>query len=185
MALVMAGQRESESYKAKEEELNTLSVAYREVRNTQTQLQKGASLQGIVSGISGITGIMSAGAGAFGLLNQEGEKFQRIQTKVQSLMAITIGLQQVQNTLHQTSAFRIQTVTRAKQVWTGATTRLAVALGISNVAAQALIGTLTLGLSVAIGFAIGIIDRYVSKQREAREEQKKFSEAVVNSRTGL
>ena len=182
MALVMAGQRESESYKAKEEELNTLSVAYREVRNTQTQLQKGgASLQGIVSGISGITGIMSAGAGAFGLLNQEGEKFQRIQTKVQSLMAITIGLQQVQNTLHQTSAFRIQTVTRAKQVWTGATTRLAVALGISNVAAQALIGTLTLGLSVAIGFAIGIIDRYVSKQREAREEQKKFSEAVVNS----
>lgn len=181
MALVMAGQRESESYKAKEEELNTLSVAYREVRNTQTQLQKGgASLQGIVSGISGITGIMSAGAGAFGLLNQEGEKFQKIQTKVQSLMAITIGLQQVQNTLHQTSAFRIQTVTRAKQVWTGATTRLAVALGISNIAAQALIGTLTLGLSVAIGFAIGLIDRYVSKQKEAREEQKKFNESVVS-----
>ena len=124
---------------------------------------------------------MSAGAGAFGLFNTESEKFQKIQTKVQSLMAITIGLQQVQNTLHQTSAFRIQTVTRAKQLWTGAAVRLSVALGISNVAAQILIGTLTLGLSVAVGAAIALVDRYLSKQREAREEQKKFSEAVVSN----
>lgn len=181
-ALALSGKRETDEYRAKEQELGTLATAYREVYNTQTQLQKGgANLQGIISGISAITGIMSAGAGAFGLFNQESEDFQKIQTQVQSLMAITIGLQQVQNTLHSTSAFRIQTVTRAKQMWAVATTRLAVALGISNVAAKALMGTLTLGLSVAIGFVIGLVDRYITKQREAKEAQNKLNEAIAQN----
>jgi hypothetical protein len=181
-AMAMAGKKDTAEYRAKEQQLGTLATAYREVYQTQLQLSKGgASLQGIVSGLSALSGLFSAGAGALGLFNTNSEAYNKIQTKMQSLMAITIGLQQVQQTLYQTSAFRIQTVTRAKQLWTTTTNRLTVALGISNVAAKALMGTLTLGLSVAIGAAIAVIDKLVSKHKEAREEANKFNESVAQN----
>lgn len=181
-AMAMAGKKDTAEYRAKEQQLGTLATAYREIYQTQLQLSKGgASLQGIISGLSAMSGLFSAGAGAMGLFNANSEAYNKIQTKMQSLIAITIGLQQVQQTLYQTSAFRIQTVTRAKQLWTTTTNRLTVALGISNVAAKALMGTLTLGLSVAIGAAIAVIDKLVSRHKEAREEANKFNESVANN----
>lgn len=180
--LSLAGKKDTAEYRAKEQQLGTLATAYREVYQTQLQLSKGgANMQGIVSGLTALSGILSAGAGAMGIFNQNSEEYNKLQTKMQSLMAITIGLQQVQNTLHQTSAFRIQTVTKAKQLWTAATNRLTAALGLSTVAAKALMGTLTLGLSVAIGAAINLIDKYVSKQREAKDAEQKFNDAVVEN----
>lgn len=177
--LILTGKKETDEYRQKEAELEILSSAYKEVHNTQTQLSRGgADLQGLLSGLSALSGLLSAGAGALGLVNQNSEEYAKIQTKVQSLMAITIGLQQVQNTLHQTSAFRIHTVTKAKLLWANATNRLAVALGLSNVAAKVLMGTLTLGLSVAIGAAISVIDKYITKQREAAADQEKFAETT-------
>lgn len=59
-------------------------------------------------------GAASAAVGAWALLGGSQEEQAKIQTKLQSLMAITIGLQQVQNLLTETSTFRIQTVTKAK-----------------------------------------------------------------------
>ncbi len=108
-------------------------------------------------GFSGLTGAASAAQGAFGLFAGENENLHKIMLKVQSLMAITIGLQQVQATLNKDSAFMIVTVTKAKDMLAAAELRFATALGISNVAAKALMATLTLGLSVAIGVAIAAI----------------------------
>lgn len=177
--LKLEGKENTKEYAKLEEQLGILGTAYREVYNTQKELSSGGSqMEGVLSGLSALSGLLSAGAGAFGLFNSESENFEKIQTKVQSLMAITIGLQQISNTLHSTSAFRITTVTKAQQLWTASTTKLAVALGISNVAAKALMATLTLGLSVAITAAIALIDRYVSKQKKSAEEQKKMSDAV-------
>lgn len=180
--LSLAGKKDTAEYRAKEQQLGTLATAYREVYQTQLQLSKGgANMQGIVSGLTAVSGMLSAGAGVLGLYNQNSEEYNKLQTKMQSLMAITIGLQQVQNTLHQTSAFRIQTVTKAKQLWTAATNGLTAALGLSNVAAKALMGTLTLGLSVAIGVAINWIDKYVAKQREAKDAEQKLNEAIAEN----
>lgn len=175
----MAGQQESAAYKEKEQQLQSLATAHRELAQEQKLLVSGsAQMQGFLSGLSALSGLLSAGGGALALFNANSEEYAKIQTKVQSLMAITIGLQQLQNTLHQTSAFRIQTVTRAKQLWTAANIKLATSLGISTVAAQALMAILTLGLSAAIGVAVTLIDRYISKQRAAREEQQKFADSV-------
>jgi hypothetical protein len=180
--LILAGKKETDEYREKEAELEILATAYKEVSQTQNQLTKGsANMQDVLSGLSALSGLLSAGGGALGLFNANSEEYAKIQTKVQSLMAITIGLQQVQNTLHQTSAFRIQTVTKAKQAWTSATNRLTVALGISNAAAKVLMGTLTLGLSVAIGAVISVIDKYITKQREEAEAQKQFADAAAQS----
>lgn len=181
-ALKMEGKQNSAEYGVLEKKLGTLGTAYREMAQTQQTLSKGgAQLSGLLSGLSAVSGMLSAGAGAFGLISNESEQFNKIQTKVQSLMAITIGLQQVANTLHATSAFRIATVTKAKELWAAANIKVATTLGISTVAAKALMATLSLGLTVAIGVVIALIDKYATKQRKAAEETKKFNESVIKS----
>jgi len=178
--LKLEGRENTAEYAKMEKQLELLGTAYRELNQTQKALTTGGTqMAGLLSGMSALSGALAAGAGAYGLMTGESEKFQKIQTKVQSLMAITIGLQQISNTLHKTSAFRITTVRKAKELWTIASTKLAVALGISNVAAQALMATLTLGLSVAITAVIAAIGTFTKKQREAAEEMKKFNDSVA------
>lgn len=175
-----AGTEETEEYRQKRAELAELNDAYQAVVREQQLMTKGsASMTGLVSGLQGLLGAITATAGAMGALVGEHEDFAKIQTKVQSLLAITIGLQQLQQTVSSTSAFRLHTVTRATQLYTGAISRLSVALGISNVAAKVLLGTLTAGLSVAIGCAITAIDRLVTRQREAEEAARAFSRSVA------
>lgn len=180
--LKLAGQGETAMYREKEEQLRTLATAHRELTQEQKLLsQGGASMQGFLSGLTALSGALSAGGGAIGLFNAQSEEYAKIQTRVQSLMAITIGLQQVQNTLHQTSVFRIQTVTKAQQMWAAANLRVATTLGISTVAAKALMATLTGGLSLAIGAVIAISSKLIARQREIREEQQRLAESVASA----
>lgn len=180
--LKLSGEQESDMYKKKEEALKSLATAHRELTEEQKLLSSGsAQMQGVLSGLSGLSGALSTAGGAFGLFNQNSEEYAKIQTKVQSLMAITIGLQQIQNTLHQTSAFRITTVTKAKHLWSAANLKVATTLGISTVAAKALMATLTLGLSVAIGAVIAITDKLIAKQREQKKEQNQLNESIASN----
>ncbi|MBN2747475.1 MAG: hypothetical protein JXR34_12175 [Bacteroidales bacterium] len=183
-ALKMAGQQESAQYKELEQRLGVLGTAYKELTAKQKALSTGGTqMAGFISGINALSGALTAGAGAMGLFNNDSEKMQEIQTRVQSLMAITIGLQQIGNTLHSTSAFRITTLVKVKELWALANMKVATTLGISNLAAKALMATLTLGLSVAITAAIFLIDRYVTSSRKAAEESKKFNDSVADSMT--
>ena len=54
------------------------------------------------------------------LFASENENLARIQARVQSVMAITMGLQQVFNALNKDSAFRLVTLTKAKEFLTAA-----------------------------------------------------------------
>jgi len=137
-----------------------------------------AGLQGLISGASGVAGGFTAATGVMGLFAGENEDLIKIQTKVQSVMAITMGLQQVMNTLNKDSAFRLVTLTKVKNMFAAANLRLSVALGISNVAAKALMATLTLGLSVAIGAIIYLWDQFSTKQSKARKEYEDFTKKV-------
>lgn len=176
------GKKDSDRYKELEKDLTAVGTAYRVVNQQQKQLTTaGSGLAGFLSGVSGVAGVFSSAQGALSLFAQDNEKLAAIQTKLQAAMAITIGLQQVSNTLHQTSAFRINTVTKMTNLWTAANTRLAVALGVSTVAAQVLMATLTLGLSVAITAIIAGLNKLVSEQKKAAEEQKKFADSVAAS----
>lgn len=169
--LSAAGKQNSDTYRRLEQDLRELSEAQTLVNRTSQEMGKGdRSWQGLADAVSAFAGAASAAAGAWSLMGGSQEDQAAIQTKLQSLMAITIGLQQLQNVLLETSTFRIQTVTKAKQLWTGANARLATSLGISTVAAKALTATLTLGLSVAIGVAIALYDKWASKQKEMREQ---------------
>jgi hypothetical protein len=167
------GQQNTEESRKMAAEAATLSDTLADL-NTQTRILSNddANLQGFMSGVSGLAGVFTTATGALSLFASENEDLARIQTRVQSVMAITMGLQQVFNTLNKDSAFRLVTVVKMKNLLTAANTRLAVSLGISTAAAQALMATLTLGLSVVITGLIVAWDKYTDAQEKAAEKAK-------------
>ena len=175
--LKIAGQENTDMYREKSEQLGVLSTAMRELKKEQELLSTGGSgISGLISGMRGLTGTLTAGAGAFGLVNAESETFAKIQTRVQSLMAISIGLQAAQDTLHRTSAFRIHTVARAKQAWTGSIRFLNTQLGISIGLSKALVATGIGLLLAAIGGLIVMLNRWRQSQQGVNEIQQRFNE---------
>lgn len=77
-----------------------------------------SSFQGVLSGLSGLTGAFSAASGAAALFGQENEELQRVMAKVQAIMAITMGMQQVSQALNKDSAFQLVTLNKLKTWWT-------------------------------------------------------------------
>ena len=176
-----AGKRNTIEYENARNELATLTDAMADATaqaNILAHDQKG--MQGIISGLTGITGAFSAAQGAIGLFAGENENLQKIMLKVQSLMAITIGLQQIEQMLNKDSAFTLVVVAKAKTLLATATSGLAAALGVSTVAAQALLATLTFGLSAAITAIIVLVSKYISKSKEAQKATEEFNKAVVD-----
>ena len=182
--------------------------------------------QGIIQGLGGVSGAMSAAAGAYGLFAGENENLQKIMTKVQSLMAITIGLQQISQTLNKDSAFMLVTVNGLKKWWNEITGKSAVVQTAEAVATKAATaakkgqtgeivkgtaatagntaattagivatkglagGFKAVGLAIksipGIGWLIAGITAIIAaftllnkKQKEAREEQEKFTNSVA------
>ena len=154
---------------------------------TQTNIlaNDDANLQGVISGVNGLAGGFTVATGVMGVFASENEDLIKIQTKVQSVMAITMGLQQVMNALNKDSAFRLVTVVKMKNMLTAANTRLAASLGISTVAAQALMATLTLGLSVVVTGLIIAWDKYSDAQAKAAAKAAERVEVEKNGRAEM
>lgn len=113
-----AGQRGTAEYRALQEEAAALTDAWGDAQaqaNILANDQRG--MQGIISGLTGVSGAFTAAQGAVGLFAGENEHLQQIMLKVQSLMAITMGLQQVQQTLNKDSAFSLVTLNGLKEWW--------------------------------------------------------------------
>lgn len=180
LALLEAnGQRGTEAFKKLQQEAGRLTDAIGDA-TTQARIfsHDNRGLQGMISGLSGVVGAFSAAQGAVALFAGENEDLQKEMLKVQSLMSITIGLQQVANTINKDSAFMLTTVAKAKELLAAATNKLTIALGGSTIAAKALMATLTLGLSVAITVIIAALSKLQSKQAEAKKAQEEFNKKV-------
>lgn len=180
LALLEAnGQRGTEAFKKLQQEAGRLTDAIGDA-TTQARIfsHDNRGLQGMISGLSGVVGAFSAAQGAVALFAGENEDLQKVMLKVQSLMSITIGLQQVENTINKDSAFMLTTVAKAKELLAAATNKLTIAFGGSTIAAKALMATLTLGLSVAITVIIAALSKLQSKQAEAKKAQEEFNKKV-------
>lgn len=180
LALLEAnGQRGTEAFKKLQQEAGRLTDAIGDA-TTQARIfsHDNRGLQGMISGLSGVVGAFSAAQGAVALFAGENENLQKVMLKVQSLMSITIGLQQVANTINKDSAFMLTTVAKAKELLAAATNKLTIALGGSTIVAKALMATLTLGLSVAITVIIAALSKLQSKQAEAKKAQEEFNKKV-------
>lgn len=180
LALLEAnGQRGTEAFKKLQQEAGRLTDAIGDA-TTQARIfsHDNRGLQGMISGLSGVVGAFSAAQGAVALFAGENEDLQKVMLKVQSLTSITIGLQQVANTINKDSAFMLTTVAKAKELLAAATNKLTIALGGSTIAAKALMATLTLGLPVAITVIIAALSKLQSKQAEAKKAQEEFNKKV-------
>ena len=111
---------ESEAYKKLLNELGRLQDIQGDIsRQGRILANDEAKFQGVIQGISGLSGGLSAATGAVSLFAGENDNLQKVMTKVQSVMAITMGMQQVAQTLNKDSAFRLVTLNNLKKWWTG------------------------------------------------------------------
>lgn len=73
--------------------------------------------EGVISGLSGLSGGFTAAQGAMALFGSENENLQKVMTQLQAVMAITMGLQQMQQMLNKDSAFRLVTLNSLRNIW--------------------------------------------------------------------
>lgn len=180
----MAGMTEGTAeYAAAMERLGRMQDRMGDI-NTQGRIfsDDNKNIKATMNAISGLTGVMTAGVGVASLFGMEEEKLAKIQTKLQAVMAITMGVQQVANTLNKDSYFTHVLLTKGKDMLTMANTRLAVSLGISKIAAQALMATMTLGLSVAITALIVFWNKYT---KNAEREQRALNAEIEKTKTSI
>ena len=182
----LEGKQDSEEYREMAQKAAMLADTLKDVKNQTSILSNDdANLQGFISGINGLSGAFTTATGVMYLFASENENLQKVQARLQSVMAITMGLQQVFNTLNKDSAFRLVTVAKAKNLLTAANHRLAAALGISNAAASALMATLTLGLSVVITGLIVAWNKYSDAQEEAKKKTEELIEVESQGRAEM
>ncbi len=182
----MAGETNTREYKELRDELGRLSEAMDAVTTQANILKKGEKgWEGLISVVSGITGAFSAAQGAVSLFAGENENLQRIMVKIQSLMAISMGLREVQLALDKDEAFQLVILTKAKQAFSAATlfagkalVRFGVSANVARVAATALTATLTLGLSLAITAAVAGINKLIKRNEELKKKQEEARKAA-------
>lgn len=140
---------QSEAYKKMVNELGRLQDIQGDIQSQGSVLANDeATFAGVLSGLNGVVGGFTAAQGAVALFAGENENLQKIMLKVQSLMSITMGLQQVAQTLNKDSAFSLITLNKAKEWWNNL---LAVGRGeqIASTAATAADTTATIASTAA------------------------------------
>lgn len=172
-----------EQNSARYQELKEKAVEYKEalsVVNNEIKIASGPQgFNGLINLLTFSAGAFSTVQGAVGLFGTESEDLNKIMLRVQSSLALVIGLQEIQKQLSKEGAFNITVLSRAKEIWAAMNLRVATTLGISTVAAQALTATLTLGLSLAIVGVIALLDKASGKLKEQADFNKKVAESIA------
>ncbi|WP_024999254.1 hypothetical protein [Prevotella falsenii] len=174
----LAGEKNTEQYRQMANRAAHLYDTLHDVRNEAKALASDdANWEAMASGLNGLSGAVTAGTGIMSLFVGENEELARVQTRLQAVMATTMGIQQVFNALNKDSAFRLKLVTKATNWWTAANNSLAASLGVSAATAKVLMGTMTLGVSVLIGGLIALWYKYSSEAKKAAAVQNETAEA--------
>lgn len=172
-----------EQNSARYQELKEKAVEYKEalsVVNNEIKIASGPQgFNGLINLLTFSAGAFSTVQGAVGLFGTESEDLNKIMLRVQSSLALVVGLQEIQKQVSAEGAFNITVLSRAKEIWAAMNLRVATTLGISTVAAKALTTTLTLGLSVAIVGVIALLDKASGKLKEQADFNKKVAESIA------
>lgn len=178
--LRLANKENSEEY----EELKTKAIETRTaIAEVNTEVSEGAKNEGNLQGLINVTKEIAAGYGlvtaAVGFFNDNEEESQIIIQKVTAVTAFLQSLQEIQVALNTEDAATTLFLTNVKNIYAAATLRLAAAFGITQLAAQALMATLTLGLSLVIFALIIAFDSLAEKQKEQQELNRKTAESLA------
>ncbi len=129
--------RASKGFQDLQAEAGRLSNAIGDAKAQMTVFANdNAGLQGVIVGLQGMSGAMSAAQGIAGMFTTDQEKLQQVMLKVQSVMAIANGMMAVSNALNKDSYFTLVILNRIKQAW-ASTSKEAVAIQKAETAATA------------------------------------------------
>ena len=172
----MAGMRGTPQYAAQAKVLGDLNDQMQDT-NAQAKIladdQKG--FKAVSGAVNILTGSMTAAVGIASAFGAKDEDLAKIQTRLQAVMAVTIGITQVANALDKDQYLNVVIITKAKEFFAAAELKVAAAMGVSTVAARVMMATLTLGLSVAITAVVVMFEKWSSKQDELKKKQEEMS----------
>ena len=115
-------------------------------------------LAAMKTGLQGVAGAAGLVTGAMGLFNNESKKMQEIQTKVQSILSIIVGLETTYNTIKQSSTFMLAIQEIKTWALAGARTSEATATEAATVAQEGLnvaMAANPIGAVIAVVVALG------------------------------
>lgn len=184
IALAAAGQQNTGEYAQLAQEADTLQTAIDEVNGTMDALSGNTGLNAIVEGLGLASSGMAIYQGAVALTGVESKNLEEIMVRLQAVMAISIGIQQVQNTLTRQGAL-IQSVmalqatarARAEALATSNTIAATVAQRAFNLVANANPYVL---LATAIITVVGALALMSSGNKRAAEDQKKLNDVIAD-----
>ena len=116
--LERAGKRGTEEFQAIQKEAADLRDRISDAQAQVNILSNDqAGFKGMLSVMSGVSGGFTALTGVMSLFGDKNEDLQKVMTKLQSVMAITMGLQQVQEMLNKDSAASLVVLNGLKEWW--------------------------------------------------------------------
>lgn len=116
--VLSGGSEKSDEYRQMAEELGRLRDIRGDIQSQGSVLANDEqNIAGVIQGLSGLSGAFSAAQGVVALFGGENEHLNQIMLRVQALMSITMGLQQLQQTLNKDSAFMLVTLNKLKSIW--------------------------------------------------------------------
>lgn len=166
-------------------ELTDVQIKIRQF-NQQTTIASrgGAGIQSLVGGFRTFSGVMTTGVGLISLFNDETENMQKTMKNLQSVMSVSIGIEQLSNTLRKdgallTSIYVLQI--RAK----AAADRMATKETIAATAAQKVFNSVAKAnpyvlLATAIISLIGVMVLLSKRNREAIDVQKEYNKVLID-----
>lgn len=203
-----AGLRGTEAYQKLQKEAGRLKDAMGDAQmQAQILAHDNAGLQGVISAVSGVSGAFSAAQGVIGLFGAENENLQKIMLRVQSLMGITMGLQQVANTLNKDSYFSVVILQKIREKYNAEMAKSPAVIGAATVAQTAQTAAATAGtvantglagafrmvgaaiksvpvfgwIAAAVAALVGVISKFVSKAKEARKATEELQKSVASN----
>ena len=190
------GEDGTERFRELAEEAANLKDEIKDVNAEMRASQEGGGFAAAAEGINVLSGALTVGMGVASLFGMEEEKLVKIQTKLQSVMAITMGLQQATQVLMSGSILKSKLL-GAAQTYLSATTlalgKAFIRLGLSATAAKIAVGALyavaTAGLSLVITGLISVFSALGAKQekvnkitkegiKQRREEEKELAALI-------
>lgn len=185
-----AGQQNTEAYEKLQKKSEDLSEALKKI-DAETMFK------GVATGLNGLSEAFSTASSMLELFSIENDTLQTIMQKVQSAIAVTNGLQEINAMLSKDSAFQLNVVGKLKSWCSAIMLQAAAAQGVETAAATTgAIANSKLAISFrAVGLAIhsipvfgwiaagitaliGLYSWWSSRTKEQKVEQEELNESI-------
>ena len=182
------GQDNTDEFKKLQEQASALQEVIDDTNN-EIKLASSQKLgfQATKEGLTLLTGALTGATAVMSMFNSSSEDVEKMQKRLQEVMALTMAVQQLYSVTLSTSALKTYALGKAKLFLVNTTNTLRnsfVGLGLSatgaSIAVTALYAALTLGISAAITAIVTAISSWIDKTDKAKKKQEEQVKLLEN-----